>query len=209
MKVIEPVSSALLLTGCVYAAGVSQNNSFMRSFGVNPEFSQPSIDKIFYDGGLITFEIFYSHLVYAFWFICSFFGVLVAALLIFVMINGFKYFVGLYNQAKPGLSFCCSLIPTGALILIYIIFLSFTSFQKGQTDGIKLSQTFIERCHWIEFTQDAKPERACAFRKDKDSIWYYKINSDGIKINSKLLSSAKEITYLEPEKASVTTSEQK
>ncbi|TDF78540.1 hypothetical protein [Pseudomonas sp. H9] len=200
MKVIEPISSALLLTGCIYAAGVSQNNSFMRSFGVNPEFSQPSIDKIFYDGGLITFEIFYNHLIYAFWFITTFFGVITTALLIFLLIKGSQSLIEPYNQTKPIFSFCCSLIPTGTLILTYIIFLSFSSFQKGQTDGVKLSQIFIERCHWIEITQDSKSERACAFRKDKDSIWYYKINSDGIKINSKLLSSANEITYMEPEK---------
>ncbi|WP_147479700.1 hypothetical protein [Pseudomonas amygdali] len=58
MKIVEPISSALLITGCVYSAGISQNSAFMREFGVNPEFSQPSIDKILYDGGLITFEIF-------------------------------------------------------------------------------------------------------------------------------------------------------
>ncbi len=45
MKIIEPLSSALLVTGCVYASGIAQNSAFMRVFGVNPIFSQPAIDK--------------------------------------------------------------------------------------------------------------------------------------------------------------------
>lgn len=203
MKIVEPISSALLITGCVYAAGISQNSAFMREFGVNPEFSQPPVDKILYDGGLITFEIFYNHLKLA---------ALVVALLIAVFVVVWivtKFFSG--NAGLLGLSGCISGIkkvasyaPVGLLLLLYIIYLCFASYQKSQDVGVKLSETFMDRCHWVVLKDKESTTKACAFRKDKDSIWYYNIKGSEININSKLLTEVGQVTYLEPEKRAAT-----
>lgn len=198
MKIVDPISSALLLTGCIYAAGTSQNNSFMREFGINPEFSQPSIEKTLYDGGLITFEIAYNHATIIFFIFAVLLSVIIAAITI-------KKFTSHLNFLFPSSATVnkfysiTSKTPLGLCLLAYIMYLSFTSFQKGQDDGVKLALTFIERCHWIEIKEKNEMTKACAFRKDKDSIWYYQIEATGPKKNSKLLSSTSGITYLEPE----------
>lgn len=197
MKIVEPISSALLITGCIYAAGISQNNAFMREFGINPEFSQPSIDKILYDGGLITFEIFYAHLkfvsialaivvflFFVFWLSVRFLRPASAVLNVSGHLNSF--FNGL------------SKTPVGLLLLLYITYMCFSSYQKSQEVGIKLSETFMERCHWVVLQDKKSTIKACAFRKDKDSIWYYTIKDGDININSKLLTDLLQVTYLEP-----------
>ncbi|MGN8346887.1 hypothetical protein ACLEJQ_25120 [Pseudomonas sp. SMV71] len=199
MKVIEPISSALLLTGCVYSAGISQNNAFMRSFGVNPEFSQPAIDKIFYDGGLITFEIFYNHIIYA--------AIILLALTIttstFILYMALTKGLQSIKRIHPSFLNICTtitpLIPIGTITLLYIIFLCFASYQKGQITGVKLSQKFLEQCYWVEVKDKKDSTKACAFRKDRDSIWYYQLNDGDIKINSKLLTEVGQVTYLQPE----------
>jgi hypothetical protein len=199
MKIIEPISSALLLTGCVYSAGISQNNAFMRSFGVNPEFSQPAIDKIFYDGGLITFEIFYTHILYA-----------TASLLTLVILTSFftcyiaftKGLQGIKKTRTAVSNFLTTInpmIPAGIITLLYIVFLCFASYQKGQITGVKLSEKFLERCYWIIVKDKKDSIKACAFRKDRDSIWYYQLNDGDVKINSKLLTDVGQVTYLQPE----------
>lgn len=197
MKIIEPISSALLITGCIYAAGISQNNAFMREFGINPEFSQPPIDKILYDGGLVTFEIFYTHSKL----LCVIATVAVLLLLftwlvakkrfpnsrLAALANYTRFFEKTYNR-----------FPFGLALLFYIGLLCFSSFHKSQTIGIKLAETFIDRCHWVEIEQQGQQSKACAFRKDKDSIWFYTIDTGDLKIGSKLLSELSEITYFEP-----------
>ena len=196
MKIVDPISSALLLTGCIYAAGTSQNNSFMREFGINPEFSQPSIEKTLYDGGLITFEIAYNHATLIF---------IIASIALVIALTAItlKTFSSRLNFLLPSTTrliqfyTVISKIPLGLCLLAYIMYLSFSSFQKGQDDGVKLALTFIERCHWVEIKEKNETTKACAFRKDKDSIWYYQIESTGPKKNSKLLSSSSSITYLE------------
>ncbi|MGF6097043.1 hypothetical protein [Pseudomonas sp. 18175] len=197
MKIIDPISSALLLTGCIYAAGTSQNNSFMRAFGINPEFSQPSIEKTLYDGGLIAFEIAYRHLTYTLYAL----AILTITLITFHILKQHKIVdtkSKILNAKNVALT-VFERVPLGLCLLSYMMFLSFSSFQKGQEDGIKLAYTFIERCHWVLLTENNETTKACAFRKDKDSIWYYQIEADGPKKNSKLLSSSTHITYLEPE----------
>lgn len=208
MKVVEPISSALLITGCVYAAGTSQNSAFMREFGINPEFSQPSIDKILYDGGLITFEIFYDHLKFV-----SLFAFIIAICLTFAwtvikfispgsaIANAPSHF----NQIKGALSYT----PVGVLLLLYIIFLCFSSYQKSQEVGVKLSEAFMESCHWVILKDKENTTKACAFRKDKDSIWYYNIKNGSLNINSKLLTELGQVTYLEPQKNSISSESSK
>ncbi|PRA58665.1 hypothetical protein CQ065_23395 [Pseudomonas sp. MYb187] len=208
MKIVEPISSALLITGCVYSAGISQNNAFMREFGINPEFSQPSIDKILYDGGLITFEIFYDHL--------KFLSLLVFVIAIFLVAtwaaaklispgSAIANAPSHFDQIKSVLQYT----PTGLLLLLYIIYLCFSSYQKSQETGIKLSETFMERCHWVILKDKKNTTKACAFRKDKDSIWYYNIKGGDLNINSSLLTELGQVTYLEPQKNSVASESHK
>ncbi|WP_044462603.1 hypothetical protein [Pseudomonas sp. MRSN 12121] len=207
MKILEPISSALLITGCIYATGTSQNSAFMRGFGINPEFSQPSIDKILYDGGLITFEVFYEHLKWI-----SLFAL--AVLLVMVFIWGVVRFIspGLVatvvasvlsrvDQIKGALSYT----PVGILLLLYIMYLCFSSYQKSQEVGVKLSEVFMESCHWVVLKDKKSTTKACAFRKDKDSIWYYTIKEGSLDINSKLLAGLDQVTYLEPQENSTSS----
>jgi hypothetical protein len=198
MKLVDPISSALLITGCVYAAGTSQNNSFMREFGINPEFSQPSIEKTLYDGGIITFEIVYSHFVLLLTIALLIIAAGAITLIVKKITSRLNFLIPSTNSIAK-IYITASKAPLGFLFLTYIMYLSFSSFQKGQDDGVKLAMTFIERCHWVEIKEKSETTKACAFRKDKDSIWYYQIESNGPKKNSKLLSSSTSVTYLEPE----------
>lgn len=197
MKIIEPLSSALLLTGCVYAAGVAQNNALMRQFGINPAFSQPAIDKIFYDGGLITFEIFYQHISAALPIIL----IAIPALLILTIIttiilikkNLLAPTQEIYNNCKSAINF-----STGTAALLYLIYLTFTAYTQARSDGIKISKTFVDICHPVKLEKDSKEIQGCAFNKDRDSIWYYTIQNETPVTHSKLLSELDQITYLEP-----------
>lgn len=197
MKIIEPISSALLLTGCVYAAGISQNSAFMREFGINPEFSQPSIDKIFYDGGLIAFEIFYGHLKILF---ISVVAILVVLLAIWGAVKAFApaSIMAVFSKSFNKVVAFSSYVPAGFILLLYIIFLCFSSYQKSQEVGVRLSETFMERCHWVILKDKEDSVKACAFRKDKDSIWYYTVKGGDLSVSSKLLSDLGQVTYLEP-----------
>ncbi|SDZ55186.1 hypothetical protein [Pseudomonas sp. NFIX28] len=207
MKIVEPISSALLITGCVYAAGISQNSAFMRGFGINPEFSQPSIDKILYDGGLITFEVFYEHLKWISLFV-------LVILLVMAFVWGVMRFISpgsvttvvasvlsRVDQIKGASSYA----PVGVLLLLYIMYLCFSSYQKSQEVGVKLSEVFMENCHWVILKDKKNTTKACAFRKDKDSIWYYTIKEGDLNINSKLLAGLDQVTYLEPQKNSTSS----
>lgn len=199
MKIVEPISSALLITGCVYSAGTSQNSAFMREFGINPEFSQPPVDKILYDGGLIVFEVFYGHL------IC----VALLALLVLLLLAfswGVARYVGCAPRRVAVLDYICKVrsalayVPVGFLLLLYMVYLCFASYEKSQGVGIKLSEMFIEQCHWVVLNSKEGTTKACAFRKDKDSIWYYNIKTGGLDVSSKLLTEIGQVTYLEPQK---------
>jgi hypothetical protein len=204
MKIVEPISSALLITGCVYAAGTGQNSAFMREFGINPEFSQPSVDKILYDGGLITFEIFYHHLKVI---TLTSFVVIIVLAAIWAAAKFMKPNSAIarapshFSKIKSALQYT----PAGLLLLLYIIFLCFSSYQKSQDVGVKLSETFMESCHWVILKDKENTTKACAFRKDKDSIWYYNIKDGGLNINSKLLTELGQVTYMEPQKNSITS----
>lgn len=198
MKIVEPISSALLITGCVYVAGISQNSAFMREFGVNPEFSQPSVDKILYDGGLITFEIFYGHLKLSAVILLFVSAMLVAAWLAYRLFFNITLFSGVVGRMR-NVTAVLSYVPLGFLLLIYIMYLCFSSYQRSQEVGVKLSETFMESCHWVVLKDKDETTKACAFRKDKDSIWYYKVNGGRVDVNSKLLTELGQVTYLEPQ----------
>lgn len=198
MKIIEPISSALLLTGCVYSAGISQNNAFMRSFGVSPEFSQPAIDKIFYDGGLITFEIFYKHLTWITFGLLTTFAFLAIFISYAALTRKWHLITVIKNKTTTCYSTIAPSTPVGLITLLYIIFLCFSSYQKGQNIGVKLSDTFLDRCYTVIIKDKKDTISACAFRKDRDSIWYYQFNDGEIKINSRILTEIGQITYLEP-----------
>jgi len=200
MKLIEPLSSALLVTGCVYSAGVAQNSAFMRYFGVNPAFSQPAIDKIFYDGGLITFELFVRH-------------VIIACLILFVsaifVVGGVVVWSRLKRlPVRQGISAVKSFakIAYGYLVglsgfasLLYLIALTFFSYEKAQVDGEKIAEAFVDTCHVVVIQKGADQIKGCAFNKDRDSIWYYTVVGDAPKTSSKLLSELDQITYLDPQ----------
>ena len=195
MKIIEPVSSALLITGCVYAAGFSQNSAFMHYFGVNRAFSQPAIDKIFYDGGMITFELFVIHLFSVFLlFVAVFIGLLFAALIMRKPL--FTLFGEVYDKLSPVLSAFGKL--AGFASLLYLIMLTYLSFYKGQADGEKMAKVFLDTCHLVAIKQDGLEAKGCAFNKDRDSIWYYTLDGGVPEANSKLLSELDQIKYLPP-----------
>lgn len=199
MKIIEPVSSALLMTGCVYAAGVSQNSAFMRQFGVNPEFSQPSVDKILYDGGLVTFEMFYGHLKFISG--CAALIVVVGLFVwMFLKYSGRGFGGGSFPRILAGGKQIIEHAPVGFLLLIYMVYLCFSSYQKSQEIGVKLSEVFMDNCHWVILKDKENSVKACAFRKDKDSIWYYNIKNKEVGVSSKLLTDVAQVTYLEPQK---------
>lgn len=200
MKAIDAISSSLLLTGCVYAAGVSQNNAFMRSFGVSPEFSQPPVDKIFYDGGLIVFEAFYEHLLLSLFITTGVIIVIAVVVCIAVIAFGSKKCVyRVFSRISEFTSSYWRFVPVGAFVLIYFIFLTFMSYKNGQDDGRKLADGFIDKCHVIEAKNLPKDGGlACAFRKDRDSIWYYRLSANGLMTNSALLAEVGAISYLPP-----------
>ncbi|MGW7772144.1 hypothetical protein ACTWM0_04280 [Pseudomonas machongensis] len=199
MKVVEPLSSALLITACVYVAGISQYSELMRFFGVNPAFSQPAIDKIFYDGGLITFEVFMGHL----WFfvVCVLIAAIIVVCIVFLRSYGDKtirvYYFSVVCQSLRRISEFldgCS----GLVVFIYLIFLTFASYEKAKIDGEKVGQSFISVCHAVELRKDGKTLKGCAFSKDRDAIWFYSIDDGDLKAKSKPLSELDQITYFDP-----------
>ena len=195
MKVVEPVSSALLITACVYAAGVSQNNAFLRSFRLSPEFSQPALDKIFYDGGIILYEILYRMLYKAALYVtihaASTLAIIILISLILRKISTTRFSVNLTTFFRTLVSWS-SFFFIGALM-----FLSFAAYEKGQTDGAKIAQIYLSKCYEIKVTSGEKTSTGCAFRKDKDSIWYYTTNGE-FKVFSETLAETSKIEYLEP-----------
>lgn len=197
MKVVEPISSALLITGCIYAAGTSQNSAFMRGFGISPEFSQPSVDKILYDGGLITFELFYNHLKLALMLSLVLALVVGVVWLVLRFIRSGCYLAGFYRRLAR-VFYICTQAPIGFFLLLYITFLCFSSYEKSQDIGVKLAETFMERCHRVVMKDKQGDIPACAFRKDKDSIWYYVIVNGDADVKSRLLTDLVQVTYLEP-----------
>lgn len=197
MKILEPASSALLITGCVYSAGISQNNAFMRAFGVNPEFSQPPLDKILFDGGLVTFEIFYKHLEYFLIFIATCAVIWSITLAITTLYSSLSFTEQLEIFGKKTKSLI-EIIPTGIILLTYITYLCFATYASSQKIGERLSEDFIDRCHGILIKEDQGEVKACAFRKDKDSIWYYTFSGGEIKVGSRLLTELQQVTYLDP-----------
>ncbi|MBF8703870.1 hypothetical protein [Pseudomonas putida] len=199
MKLIEPLSSALLVTGCVYVAGISQYSALMHCFGVNPAFSQPSIDKIFYDGGLITFELFVKHFLLFSLFV---FGVFVGlSLNVLWRAKGNVALRRLYwssaiQKGRVIYSFLSS--ASGTILFVYLIFLTFSSYNKGVSDGGRVADMFLSICHAVELKKDGKSIKGCAFSKDRDSIWFYTIEGDEPRANSKLLSELDQIIYFDP-----------
>ncbi|QGW21549.1 hypothetical protein GOM96_11315 [Stutzerimonas degradans] len=199
MKLIEPLSSALLVTGCVYAAGMAQNSAFMRVFGVNPAFSQPAIDKIFYDGGLITFELFVKHFIIASAVLIGLFCVSAVA----AIIIAYKRSTSVRNAAVPVIDFAQSAVNVGGKAssfasLLYLTVLTFLAYEKAQEDGAAIADSFIKTCHEVVIKKGKDETSGCAFNKDRDSIWFFTIQDDTPVTNSKLLSELDQIIYLDP-----------
>jgi hypothetical protein len=197
MKVVEPVSSALLITACVYAAGTSQNNAFLRSFRLSPEFSQPTLDKVFYDGGMIIYEILYRMLynaaLYLTVHVASTLAIIILLALLLKKLSSSRFSANLTSALKT-IAGWSSLIFIGALV-----YLSFAAYEKGQADGARIAQIFLSKCFEIKVTSGEKTSTGCAFRKDKDSIWYYTTDGDGeIKVFSETLTETSKIEYLKP-----------
>ncbi|ABJ09981.1 TPA: hypothetical protein VDV84_001451 [Pseudomonas aeruginosa] len=200
MKIIEPLSSALLVTGCVYASGIAQNSAFMRVFGVNPIFSQPAIDKIFYDGGIITFEIFSTHLIVA--------AIGLISLLSFIIFISVAISIKKHtNVSSEFLEIAekieCLVVPFGKIsglcILTYLIVLTLLSYNKAKVDGEEIALSFVHTCHKVVIEKGKERVDGCAFNKDRDSIWYYTLDGGEPKANAKPLSEIDRIIYLDPE----------
>lgn len=195
MKFVEPISSAVLVTACVYSAGISQNNAFLRAFNLHPEFSQPALDKLLYDGGIIFCDIIFSYLVHISGFFLahpysSFIGFLVVIFVCRNMISS-KVYLKLAKIMK--------LIGewSGVLLVVALFFMTFTAYDKGQEDGVKIAKILLGSCYEIKVTSDSKTSTGCAFRKDKDSIWYYS-SSGEFKVFSETLSETSKIEYAKP-----------
>lgn len=194
MKVVEPVSSALLITACVYSAGVSQNNAFLRSFKLSPEFSQPAIDKILYDGGLILYELLWSGVLRVASYIATHpISLLISLIILFFAIR--KIFGTWPLAIKRIVTAVSNLSSIGFIGLL--VALSFFSYEKGQVDGAKIAAIYLSKCYEVRISSDDKTSTGCAFRKDKDSIWYYKID-DTFKVYSETLTETSKIEYLPP-----------
>lgn len=195
MKVVEPVSSALLLTACVYSAGTSQNNAFLRAFRLSPEFSQPSLDKIFYDGGIILYEILFG-------FILSIWSIIIdhpiyTLIISFIIIITIKKITT--SRYSPAIKKVVSIVTSwGSIGFIALLMgLSFIAYEKGQKDGSKIAEIYLKKCYEVRITSDEKTSTGCAFRKDKDSIWYYTTNKK-FQVFSETLTETKKIEYLSP-----------
>lgn len=194
MKVTEPVSLALLLTASAYSSGISQNNAFLREFNLSAEFSQPPVEKTLYDGGIILYELIYSYAHSAATFIAGHPTSILATLIVIAILlhvtakNSIGKFVTFFTDT---LSTCGSL-----LIVFALVFLSIESFERGQTDGKRLADIFMRNCYEIKITSEKQTSSGCAFRKDKDSIWYY-TNKD-FQIFSEPLSDKLKIEYVKP-----------
>ncbi|GIZ13644.1 hypothetical protein [Pseudomonas sp. NCCP-436] len=204
MKIIEPISSSVFITACAYAAGVSHNNAFMRKFGVDPEFSQPSIEKALYDGGVITFEVFYGHLMAMLNFAASGIGLSILAVAALGVIALLLWNRRRIPQLKEKLLEFSTLLgaftPIGLIGISYIIFLTFSAFNKGTEKGEELALKFIKTCQWIEMNKGKEKHKACAFKKDDNAIWYFELETAGSKTEAKQLSELDSISYLTPQK---------
>ncbi|EPZ6121130.1 hypothetical protein ACXHIE_004046 [Pseudomonas aeruginosa] len=199
MKVIEPLSSALLVTACVYSAGMAQNSSFMGAFGVNPAFSQPAIDKIFYDGGLITFELLLKHLVV--------FSLIVITMALIcplsILALKIKNKTTFKLSAPPIIDLYSNLISSlvkmsGILTIAYLILLTFLAYDKGRADGLGVAKSFMSTCQQVIIKKGSKDFRGCAFNKDRDSLWYIPMDDSEMQPSSKPLSEIDRIIYLDP-----------
>jgi hypothetical protein len=195
MKFVEPISSAVLVTACVYSAGISQNNAFLRTFNLHPEFSQPALDKLLYDGGIIFCDIIFSYLAR----LAGFFGahpyssILGVLLIIFVcrkMISASTYLK--LSQFMKVLGEW-----SGVLLVIILFYMTFAAYDKGQEDGVRIAKILLDNCYEVKVTSDDKTSTGCAFRKDKDSIWYYTSKGE-FKVYSETLSETSKIEYTKP-----------
>jgi hypothetical protein len=204
MKIIEPISSSVFITACAYAAGISHNNAFMRKFGIDPEFSQPGIEKALYDGGVITFEVFYEHLTSALNYITSWLGLSVLAIALLGIVTTLFFNRNKIPQLQKKLDDISTLLgaytPIGLIGIGYIMFLTFSSFNKGAEKGEELAIKFIKTCQWVEMNKDKEVRKACAFKKDDNAIWYFELETAGSKAEAKQLSELDSITYLTPQK---------
>nr|WP_288454408.1 hypothetical protein [uncultured Pseudomonas sp.] len=211
MKALEPLSSAFLLTGCIYASGVSQSNSFMRTFGINPELSQPSLEKILYDGGIITFEIVMKHVELAAYTVVT--AAIIALCILLFSIRSRVKASATRTEAEENIEFllhkisatCKRLLsfPLSGLLLAYIVLLTFCAHEKAIKDGKTLSISYMKTCYWVEIITKDEKDKACAFRKDENAMWYFRITETGSAPESKPLSEIKQINYLPPQKLKI------
>lgn len=192
MKVTEPVSLALLLTASAYSSGISQNNAFLREFNLSPEFTQQPVEKTLYDGGIILYELIFTYAQNLASFLSNHPTSLLATLLIVALALHIvsKNIAGRIVTALTDTVGACGSI----IAILALAFLSIKSFDKGQIDGKKVAAVFINNCYEIKIVSEKQTSTGCAFRKDKDSIWYYS-NSD-FKIFSEPLTEKLKIEYL-------------
>lgn len=195
MRFVEPISSAVLVTACVYSAGISQNNAFLRTFNLHPEFSQPALDKLLYDGGIIFCDIIFSYLMRILEFFVahpysSFLGLLVIIFVCGKMIS---------RSTSLKLAKISKLVGewSGALLVAILFYMTFAAYDKGQEDGVKIAKILLDNCYEVKVTSDSKTSTGCAFRKDKDSIWYYTSKGE-FKVFSETLSETSKIEYTKP-----------
>lgn len=199
MKVIEPLGSGILLTALVYASGVAQYSAFMHAFGVHPMFSQPAIDKIFYDGGLLVFKVLIVHFCWVLVALAVFSIVLLVGVYVFSKWRSLRFLVVL-RWLFERCSFVLGRVAGfgGIGVVVYLVFLTFSTYQLARADGAGIAQAFLSTCHVIRIEQDGDVTTGCAFSKDRDSVWYYTLEDSGAKASSRLLSEIDRITYLDP-----------
>ena len=195
MRFVEPISSAVLVTACVYSAGISQNNAFLRAFNLHPEFSQPALDKILYDGGIIFCDIIFSYLVHVseFFFAHPYSSLIGFLIVVFVCRNMIS------RNVYTALAKLMNIVGewSGALLVVALFFMTFAAYDKGQEDGVKIAKILLGSCYEVKVTSDNKTSTGCAFRKDKDSIWYYTSNGE-FKVFSETLSETSKVEYTKP-----------
>ncbi|QXH73823.1 hypothetical protein KSS92_04755 [Pseudomonas atacamensis] len=195
MRFVEPISSAVLVTACVYSAGISQNNAFLRTFNLHPEFSQPALDKLLYDGGIIFCDILFSYLVR----ILDFFVAHPYSFSLGVLVVIFVWGKMLSKSISHKLANTMRLVGewSGVLLVVVLFYMTFAAYDKGQEDGVKIAKILLDNCYEVKVTSDGKTSTGCAFRKDKDSIWYYTSRGE-FKVFSETLTETSKIEYAKP-----------
>ncbi|MNJ29675.1 hypothetical protein D3C77_242490 [compost metagenome] len=195
MKFVEPISSAVLVTACVYSAGISQNNAFLRAFNLHSEFSQPALDRILYDGGIIFCDIIFGYFKSTYGFLANYPYSIALGLITLAIFYRKNIPASLTKKLSDSLNFVVQW--SGALLVLFLFYMTFAAYDKGQEDGLRIAKILLNNCYEIKVTSGDKTSTGCAFRKDKDSIWYY-TSTDKFKVFSETLSETSKVEYSKP-----------